>query len=798
MLRYAMAVVGTPAVVWVLCLGCGLAVERLLRVRLSNAVLLPLGLCVCLVAVFPGYSAGIGDALAIPLLLVIAIAGLMLARGGLLNRVNPGWPGVAGIAIYLLYMLPVVVYGHWTWSGYDFVNDTAFEMLLADHIKTFGITLGNTPNSTARDFVSAYLGSGYPLGTQSLLGTLSGMTGTDVAILYQSFISCLAALGAVALATFTRGLLDARKAALVGFAAMAANLTYQYALQGNIKEIGLLCTICTTLALAREAMRISKPYAGAVLLAIAGAAAIVSYNIVAVPYLGAFVLFLAVGTIIARRKPPSMRWAGPVALGVAVTMVLSIPVVGTFSTFFNIAHSTQGATGVGATAIGQLLRKLPLSQISGVWLSGEYRVSIAAHGAGLLTALASGTILVALAPAIIYALWRREPTLLMAAGMVGLVLLIVFPRVSPYAQGKLLAMSSPFVVLIALAGFLSMRGRWVGRLGLLGSIALLLGILVSDMAAYAHDRVAPTAQIEAMSAVASHFAGQGLVLWNENEEYSKYFARNTKIDGPYEPFTPYQVQTLKPISFYGRYFDLDEQTLASVERFPILVMRRAPDASRPPSNYKLVYKNAYYEGWRRQSTPKVLAHLPLQQTYSSSAAVSCLALKSFIRTAPRDSTLLFALTPEERWFEIASDTTRAGEWPPDPEQPGSVFTNSGGQAEGAVRLKTGGRYEVWVQGDFPRPIEAEVDHKVVGSVSGTNTHGQWQKAATIQLGQGSHVLGVSKASGHRHLGPGEWGIGTIGAIAVRQRGPERLIGVPLSEYRRFCGVQADWVELVQQ
>ena len=39
-------------------------------------------------------------------------------------------------------MLPVIAYGHWTWSGYDFVNDSSFEMLLAEHIKGFGTTLG--------------------------------------------------------------------------------------------------------------------------------------------------------------------------------------------------------------------------------------------------------------------------------------------------------------------------------------------------------------------------------------------------------------------------------------------------------------------------------------------------------------------------------------------------------------------------------------------------------------------------------------------------------------------------------
>ncbi|HEV7943574.1 MAG TPA: hypothetical protein VGP17_12330 [Solirubrobacteraceae bacterium] len=798
MLRYAMAVVGVPLVMWVLCLGCGLAVERLLRVRLANALVPLLGLCAALIVIFPGYALGVGDGLAICLIAVLTLLGLLLARGGLRARINPGWAGLAGLGIYAIYMLPVIAYGHWTWSGYDFVNDTAFEMLLADHIKTFGTTLGNMPESTTRDFVSAYLSTGYPLGSQALLGTLSAITGTDVAVLYQGFISTLAAFGAIALATLTRGFLDARRAALAGFAAMAANLTYQYALQGNIKEIGLAATICIMLALAAEAMRISKPYTGAVLIAIPSAAAMLIYNVVALPYIGAFVLFLGIGLILARRRLPTTGWARPVCAGVIAIAALSVPILGKFSTFFQVAHAGQGSTGAGATAIGQLLRKLPISQISGVWLSGEYRVAIASHHAGLLTAIATTVILLAIVPAVAYALWRKEPMLLAVAGMVGLVLLIVFPRASPYAQGKLIAMSSPFVVLIALVGLLSIRRGRLGLLGLGSTAVLCVGILASDALAYAHDRVAPTAQIEAMSAVAKRFAGQGLVFWNENEEYSKYFARETRIDSPYEPYTPFQVQPLSPISFYGRYFDLDEQAFASIDRFPIIVMRRSPSASRPPANYRLAYENTYYQAWRRTAGPVVLAHLPLQRTYSSSEPVPCAALRSMVKGAPKGAQLTLAIAPEEAFFEVASDKRRWGTWPASAEQPGGVVTDTGGHAEGSVQVRRAGNYTVWVQGDFPRPVQAEVDHRIVGSVSGTNTHGEWLQAGTVRLSAGSHVLGVTKGSGHMYFGPGEWGVGAIGAVAIRATQPERLQSIPLSRYTSICGVQADWVELIQR
>jgi hypothetical protein len=792
-----MAVVGAPVVVWLVCLGCGLALERLLRIRLSNALLLPLGLCVALTLIYPGYAAGAGDALAIVLLVGVGLAGLVLAKDGLRARLNPGWAGAAGLGIYLLYMLPVIAYGHWTWSGYDFVNDSAFEMLLASHIKGYGLTLGNIPLTSEQQFLMSYLNSGYPLGTQSLLGTLSGLTDTDVAVLYQGFIASMAGLAAVALASAMRGLLDARRAALAGAVALAANLTYQYALQGSVKEIGLLATLCAGLAVGREAIKLGRPYAGAVMLAVVAAAAMATYDAVAVPFLGALLLFLGLGLMFVRRLRPRLDWSGPLVVGLGLAVLLSIPSLVSFKTFFNVASAGQGTTGVGATQFGQLLRVLPLSQLSGVWLAGEYRLAIASHHAGLLTTIATVVVFLAIVPCIVWALTRRQVAVPVAIGMVGLVLLIVFPRVSPYAQGKLLAVCSPLVVLAGVAGLLSLRGRRSGLIGLLAAGGVSLAILASDVLAYSHDRVAPTAQMEAIRETGDRFAGRGPVLWNEFQEYAKYFARAAKISVPFEALTPQQVQLRAPTYFYGHYFDLDEELLSFVESYPIIVTRRSPSASRPPANYKLVYENAYYLGWERMATPRVLEHLPLQQPFSPSLQVQCSALGPIVAKAPHGSELVVAIAPEVSWFEPISDPGRSGGWTVDPNQVDVVETHTGGHAEGVLTVKREGTYRVWVQGDFPRPVQVQIDGHTVGSVSGANTPGQWLQAATLHLRPGKYPSRVVMVSGHRHFGPGEWWPGTLGAVELQSETPERMTTLPLSRWRALCGREADWVEVVR-
>ena len=721
--------IGTPVLVWAVCLGCGLALERALRVRLSNGLVLALGLCVAYVLIMPGYKAGAGDALAIALLATVALAGMVFARDGLRARLNPGWAGVAGLAAYVIYMLPVIAYGHWTWSGYDFVNDSGFEMLLANHIEGFGTTLGHISESSERQFLVQYLNNGYPLGTQALLGTFSGLIDTPVAVLYQGYISSLAALAAVALCTIAERRVPGWRAAAVALVAICANLTYQYALQGAIKEIGLLAVICAAVALACAAISLRRPYTGAALVAVAAAAALTTYNAVALPYLGALVVFIGAGVMLTRRSWPRPRWILPLAAGGVLTAVLALPSLTSVVTFLNVAQTGQGATGVGASQFGQLLRKLPLSQLSGVWLAGEYRVPVAAGLDGTLTAVASAVILVLLVVSLLWALRAREVGVLLMLGVMGLVILIVFPRASPYAQGKLLAIAAPGVVFVALMGLASVRGRLAPASLALGG-ALALAILVSDGFAYGHDRVAPTAQMEAIRQVGRHFRGQGLVLWNEFEEYAKYFGNEARISVPFEAITPLQVQLRHPTYFYGHYFDLDEELLSFVERYPIIVTRRSPAASRPPANYHLVYQNKYYLGWRRTAGPEVLRHLPEQQLYSPSATVTCSALQPIVAGAPAGTELEVATPPELAWFDVLSDPRRSGGWVPDPAQEGAVTTVTAGHAEGSLTVAGGARYAVWVQGDFPRKVYVQVDGRTVWDGSPDRTPpDQWLRAA---------------------------------------------------------------------
>ena len=62
-------------------------------------------------------------------------------------------------------MAPVVVTGHWTWPGYNFVNDTAPNFVYADLLSRQGMTLPGAIDSTTAVIQAAPINLGYPVGS---------------------------------------------------------------------------------------------------------------------------------------------------------------------------------------------------------------------------------------------------------------------------------------------------------------------------------------------------------------------------------------------------------------------------------------------------------------------------------------------------------------------------------------------------------------------------------------------------------------------------------------------------------
>ena len=801
-----MAVLGLPIAFAATSFGIGLFVERLFRARLLNALLLPVGMCGSIVVSLAVYWTGSGDVPAVAITVVIAVAGLLLARDGVRSRLNPGWPGVAALATYLLFVAPELLTGHWTWSGYNFVNDTSTQWALTSYMKMHGTTAVGLlpPRSTTTEFVRAYLGTAYPLGTQAQLATLSGLLHTQPAVLYQGYISTLAATAAMSLATLSDRFLTSRMAAVGGFLAAGAALTYQYALQGSIKELGALTTSVAALAVARHVIREGIDTRGALLTAVPLAALLDSYYSAGIPFAGAVAaVALAIGLIVGRRVP-DLRMAGALGLAAIATLVIAAPASASMSKSLSVVSSGFGSgTASAAPALGQLARPLPLSEVSGIWLNGDYRLPIVTQPEGKLTALLTVVVFVLALTGVLLALRDKEigPAALLA-GM-GLVMAVLLPRLSPYAAAKVLAIASPAFVLAAFVGAQALRRavrpRWqlrriaVEGVALFATLSVGLGVLASDALAYHQDNVAPTSRMLALAQVGDHFAGKGLILWNEFEEYAKDFADHARINVPTESFTPLHADLVTPTAIFASYFDLDLEKVQFVESFPIVVMRISPSASRPPANYRLAYENSYYEAWVRQARPVVLRHLGLQSTYAAAQPVSCKALRGFVAGAGRGSSLVAAVYPHVSSIAPA-DAPHTTAWQIDPIHPDALGLNGAGVLEGTVLAPRTAQYQVWVEGSFERPITVEVDGRKVGRVAGINTPEQWLTAGSLELTRGSHEIRLIRPTGD--LAPGDGGGGWLGPVAIEERQSERLQRLPVEDWRALCGRSLDWIELV--
>lgn len=788
-----------PAVACVAALGYGLLAERVARTRLPVALLTPVGLCAAIVVAYAVYRLGAGVAVAAPVVVLGAVAGLLVGRRELRARVSPGLsPGLAAAATYALYLAPVVFAGGWTWTGYNFVNDTAVQFILADHLAQTGTSdpVGppeTDPWSTTTEHIRLYFSSAYPLGSHGLIATLAAVTRVPIEAAYNPVIATLMAAAAMSLTDLARRSgLAAPAAAAAAFVALAANLTYHYALQGNVKEIAMLATLAIGAAVARHALDAERPVAVTGILAVCAAAMVSVYSAAAVPYALALAALLFASALLARRSTLRRRLLPAVALGAAVAVVAALPALPTLVTFGEAARGTFGGADKELD-LGHLLRPLELKQMAGVWLWGEYRLPVPPHRE-LLTTIGIAVVLCLAVAGAISSLWRREPGPLLYAGAAAIAFAVVAPRTSPYADGKMLALLSPGVLLLAGFGAAAACRLWRPAGYTVAAVAAA-GVIWSDAYAYHDVQLAPIDRMKAMEDIADRVADERqLVLVSEADEFAKYFMRDARINVATAAVTPRQVELIVPQVFGARWFDLDEYRHDYVDDFDVVVTRRSPSASRPPGNYELTDRNRYYEVWRDRGRPVVEEHLGAYTLNHATDVLPCADIRRIARRAGHDGgRLLVARRTEEPQLDPLL-ARRTWTWVPDGIWLGNVTPVTPGEAEGDVKVR-GGRYRVWLRGSFGRDIRVQVDGRVVGTAKGVNSPRQWHLIGARQLAPGTHRVRMEKGGGS--LEPGDGFDGYLGPVAFEPVAPPPVTPVEPSRARRLCGSRVDWIERVR-
>lgn len=790
----------TPLALFALSVGLGLLVERLLGIRIPVGVLVPVGFAAVVVIGMPGYQFGAGAWLSVILTLAAAIAGFVTRRATLRARVREdAFALIAGGGAYLLYLAPVLLAGGWTWTGYNFVNDTAVQLLLADHLFHTGVTEPLGPpivaaQSTALEHVRIYLETAYPLGAHSLLATLEGALRLRPEVMYQPLISSFAAFAAMALAWLLRAAGSGRGLAigLAAVTAVAANLTFNYALQGNAKEIGLLASLAAAAAAGRFAVTSENPVRATVLTAVPLAAALAFYSSAAVPYIGCFALALLLASLLQagstlRRSLLPAALAGGIALA-----VLSLPTLVTVARSAEVVKGTFSA-GSPAADLGQLIRPLPLSEAAGTWLTGDYRQAVDGWWSSPNAVLAALTFVLA-AAGCAWMLRRRESGVLLVLLTFLGTLVILRSRVSPYAAAKMIALVAPSIVACAALGC-----AWLARASRPAAYAVAavaaLGILTSNAFSYHDTRLAPVDRMEAMRDIGDHYAdARGLLLVDDGDEFAKYFLLPTHMNVGLDRITPKPAYDKLSISFMPRNADIDQMPIEFVESFPLIVQRRGPDASRAPANFALDYENEYYRVWRRTGSPhSVVRHVPFQQAFEGSGAPACATVLDATAGLDKGTVFVASLPNETVELDVAS-ANRSGRWPPSDEVPRTVDLTVPGKAEGAATFKDGGSYAIWVAASTGRGLRVQLDGRTVGAVKAVNTNGEWLPAGTVNVRPGRHRVALVMPEGN--LAPGDGYRGTTGPVVFQARS-DRANLLRTSDPERFCGRRLDWIEALR-
>jgi hypothetical protein len=802
-----------PCALAALCVGAGLAVDRLSGAFMPACLLLSVGaaaliglsqLTTCIAALAPATPYA---------LLALALAGFALgwrrARGWLRHAWLPG----VSILAFALALAPVLAGGRTSFSSYMALADSAVHMMGADYLIRHGQDYAHLDlRNSYGQFVHDYYGIGYPSGADTLFGGSADLLGLPLIWAFQPFNAfMLASSAGPAWLLARRTRLAGAWAALAALTAVAPALVYGYELLGSIKEVTALSMLLTLGALTVEHRRwLAGPPARAAPFALVLAAGVSALGLAFGAWALAAVLVLA-GVLASgssapapvaaapRRAPGSAssrtvrRRRTPALVAVAALTLL----VAAWPTWRQLPSALRIAKVIAATSnAGNLHAPLRAIQVLGVWLNGSYKLAPA--GAALVATHA--LVALAIAAAVLggaHLLRIRAFALVAWLASMLAASLAVSESVSTWAEAKTLVLTSPIAVLLAWAGVAALRS--LSQRALASALAALLalglagGVLASDALQYHSSDIAPTARYQELASLDSRFAGDGPALFTDFDEYSLYELRDLDVGGPDFVYPPPALADAA--GGYGRPVDLGRAAPAALLAYPLVITRRDPAASRPPAAYRLVWQGAYYQVWRRRAgAPPARAHVAL----SGYPAAQCRRIAALARRGRPTERLLAAQAPPLVSVTLARASHPAG-WTRAHE---GFVMHTAGSLSARFTLPHAGVWDVWVQGQIMPTVLLSIDGRAIarigGQLDGNSLVLDTVPAIPQPLAEGEHKIVVTRYGSN--LSPGAGGQAVLGAVFLTPAGanPEGpLRDVAVADWSSLCGRSYQWVELAR-
>lgn len=799
-MAYLAAVVLFPLLFWLLSGGCGLLAERLVGARLPGLLVAPLGFGVLIVvSQFTTWVGAIAPLTPI-VLVVLALAGYALGRGALMERwaARGEWwwlaPAVVVIA-YAIVAAPEIAAGRVTFSGYLLDTTGAIQIAGAERLLQHGHAFSGPPAYGTT--LAAYFGNAYPSGGHGVLAAVGWLSGQSLIWLYSVYQALeISMLALVLVFLARRGGLRPLPAAISGTVAAVPALLYAYALMGSIKEITALPMIMLMggLVVCARELRKGGGLRAALPFGVAAAASLDAIGLAATPWVGLFgLLALCAAVHVATRRDMRAWLAGGASLVVA-TGLLGLPTVGPLGKTLKLAEGVSNSSATAAADPGNLLRPLKFIQSFGVWLGESHRVEPRYLNQ---TYILIGIVGVCLGLGLLHLLRRRAWTVLAFVAASLIAWWFLHRHGTEWTDAKLLVILSPTLVLVAMIGAFGVAGR--GRLeGWMLAGAVAVGVLASDALLYHATNLAPTGRYEELAEIGDRYADDGPTLAPDFDEYSLYALRKMAVDMPALAYGGSFELVPGAARSYGHSYDLDQLTLATVERFATIVMRRSPAWSRPPSNFHEVFSGGYYTVWRRGPGSPV-ARLSLGGGWNPASVPSCRTVGAFARRAQQERRpLIYSPRPQNVSADLGAASISPNVHPlSDLEGRPNLAFGGPGYVAGTIRVPRAGRYLVWLGGTVDRPMHVYLDGREIGAPS-RQSGGDVNsiQVAEIQLPEGRHTYRLVRGGGN--LQPDDalsTGIdGFVLEPAEASTAPvKRVVG---GSWRTLCGkASLDWIEL---
>jgi hypothetical protein len=756
--------VAFPLLLLALSLGCGLLVERGAGMRLPGPLVLPVGFAAVVVISLIVTMRGATAELAAPAVIAIAVAGFVLAR----KRPRPAvdwWAVTAAVGVFAVYAAPVVLSGEATFPGYIKLDDDSTFLANLDRVMEHGRSLDGLDPSSYLATLQPHLAKGYPLGAVMPVGVGRDVVGGDSLWLYHPCVAFTAAMLALTLYGLlgnlvTRPWLRAL-AALVG--AQSA-LLYGYAMWGGLKEVAGAAAVALASALVWPGLNERLSPRAFLPLAVACA------WLLGVLSSGAVLWLLpAVGTAIGITllTPPARDGLRAIAGFAAFVVVLSLPTL-------VAAPSFLGNRIFEFDYLANLVQPLKVAQLAGIWPVGDFRF---VPGREAMTYALVVLVALAAAGGVAWAVRLRMWALPVYTAGAVVSCLLFFPFVTPWIEGKAMAMAAPAVPVAALAACapLFASGRRVE--GAVLAALVTGGVLWSNALQYHDVWLAPREQLAELEGIGERFADQGPALMTEFQPYGvRHLLRKLDAEGASElrirPIPLRNGQLLPK----GETANIDEFDQGAVRVYRTLVLRRSPTESLPPSEYRLVLSGRWYDVWQRDgATSQVLEHLPLGEGTQPAAVPDCSEVDRLARVAG----------PGGRLAAVERPAT-------------VVVATNGGLEEVTVDVPVGGGYGIWISGSIRNRLKTAVDGVPLSDVRHHLDYpGQYTLLGTAELAAGEHVVTQEHSRGGLRPGSGVEE-SPSGPLVLSLGTPDAPVTiVPVADARRLCGKRLDWIEALK-